>query len=119
MSTAQPSCVAGATEAPLRTETIDHNFVRAVRSFGDRDALIVQHQGIRWSYEHLHQRIDELARGLLANGVNVGDRVAVWSPNRYEWILVQYATARIGAVMVCVNPAYRTSELEFVLRQSG
>jgi fatty-acyl-CoA synthase len=119
MSSAQPSCAAGSTDVPLLSETIDDNFVRAVRSFGDRDALVVRHQGIRWSYEHLHQRIDELARALLASGVNVGDRVAVWSPNRYEWTLVQYATARVGAVMVCINPAYRTSELEFALRQSG
>jgi fatty-acyl-CoA synthase len=119
MSSERLAYAEGATESPLLADTIDDNFLRAVRSFGERDALIVRHQGIRWTYEQLHRRVDELARSLLAVGVSVGDRVALWSPNRYEWTLVQYATARIGAVMVCINPAYRTSELEFALLQSG
>ena len=119
MSGALLSQAAGATSVPLLNETIDDNLLRAVRTFADRDALIVRHQGIRWSYEHLHQRVDDLARAMLSLGLEAGDRVALWSPNRYEWTLVQYATARIGVVLVCINPAYRTSELEFAMRQSG
>lgn len=119
MSSSQLAHAVGSTEPPLLHQTIDDNFLHAVRTYGDRDALVVRHQGISWSYEQLHQRIDEVARALIAIGVDAGDRVALWSPNRYEWTLVQYATARIGAVMVCINPAYRTSELEFALRQSG
>ena len=85
----------------------------------DREALVVRHQGVRWSYTELDAEIDRLARALLASGLAVGDRVALWAPNRYEWVLAQYATARIGVIMVCINPAYRTHELEFALNQSG
>jgi fatty-acyl-CoA synthase len=113
------SYTAGATDAPLIEDTIDANLRATVAAHGDREALVVRHQGIRWSYRELDAQVDRLARALYASGLNVGDRVALWSPNRYEWVLAQYATARIGVIMVCINPAYRTHELEFALNQSG
>ena len=113
------SYTAGPTDAPLIEETIDANFRATVTAHPDREALVVRHQGVRWSYTELDAEIDRLARALLASGLAVGDRVALWAPNRYEWVLAQYATARIGAIMVCINPAYRTHELEFALNQSG
>jgi len=113
------SYTAGPTDAPLIEETIDANFRATVSAHPDREALVVRHQGVRWSYTELDAEIDRVARALLASGLAVGDRVALWSPNRYEWVLAQYATARIGVIMVCINPAYRTHELEFALNQSG
>lgn len=113
------SYTAGPTDPPLIEETIDANFRATVAAHPDREALVVRHQGVRWSYTELDAEIDRLARALLASGLAVGDRVALWSPNRYEWVLAQYATARIGVIMVCINPAYRTHELEFALNQSG
>ncbi|MCP3913085.1 MAG: AMP-binding protein [Actinomycetia bacterium] len=113
------SYTAGVTDVALIEDTIDANFRRSVARFSDREALVVRHQDIRWTYAELDQKIDELARALAAHGLEVGDRVGLWAPNRYEWTLVQYATARLGVVMVCINPAYRTSELEFALNQSG
>lgn len=113
------SYTAGPTDAPIIEETIDANFRATVAAHPDREALVVRHQGVRWSYTELDAEIDRLARALLASGLAVGDRVALWSPNRYEWVLAQYATARIGVIMVCINPAYRTHELEFALNQSG
>ena len=113
------SYTAGPTDAPLIEETIDANFRATVAAHPDREALVVRHQGVRWSYTELDAEIDRLARALLASGLAAGDRVALWAPNRYEWVLAQYATARIGVIMVCINPAYRTHELEFALNQSG
>jgi len=113
------SYTAGPTDAPLIEETIDANFRATVTAHPDREALVVRHQGVRWSYTELDAEIDRLARALSASGLAVGDRVALWAPNRYEWVLAQYATARIGVIMVCINPAYRTHELEFALNQSG
>ncbi len=113
------SLASGSTDIALIEETIDANFQRTVKLWGDRDAIVVRHQNIRWTYKELDARIEEVARGLIAAGIEHGDRVALWSPNRIEWVLVQYATARIGAIMVCVNPAYRTVELKYVLQQSG
>jgi fatty-acyl-CoA synthase len=113
------SYAAGPTTAPLLDRTIDADFRRAVELHSDREALVVRHQGIRWTYAELDAHVDQLARALMASGLSIGDRVGLWSPNRYEWVLVQYATARIGAIMVCINPAYRTHELEFALNQSG
>ena len=110
---------AGTTDVPLIEDTIDANLRATVAAHSDREALVVRHQGIRWSYQELDAQVDHLARALYASGLNVGDRVALWSPNRYEWVLAQYATARIGVIMVCINPAYRTHELEFALNQSG
>src|SRR5205807_3825867 len=85
----------------------------------DRDALVVAHQNRRFTYRELIEECERTARGLLARGVHKGERVGIGSPNRYEWVITQYATAAIGAILVNINPAYRTSELEFVLNQSG
>ncbi len=109
--------LAGPTTPPLLNETIGRAFDATTERFPDRDGLIVRHQGIRWSYREYRQRVDELARGLLALGIEPGDRVGIWAPNCYQWCLTQYATAKIGAIMVCINPAYRVYELEFALNK--
>jgi fatty-acyl-CoA synthase len=104
---------------PLIGDTIGENFDATAARHADRDALIDIPAGKRWTYAELKRDVDALALGLLAEGIVKGDRVGIWSPNRAEWTLVQYATAKIGAILVNINPAYRTSELEFVLNQSG
>ena len=109
----------GASQVPLLGETIGENLDRTVTSFPDRDAVISVHQGIRLTYADLHAAVEELARGLLALGIEPGERVGIWSPNNAEWAILQYATAKAGAILVNVNPAYRTSELAYALRQSG
>jgi fatty-acyl-CoA synthase len=109
----------GAGAAALLGETIGENLDRTVARFGDREALVSVHQGLRLTYSELGDAVDRLARGLLASGVRPGDRLGIWSPNCAEWVLVQYATATAGIVLVNVNPAYRTSELSFALAQSG
>jgi fatty-acyl-CoA synthase len=114
-----PSYVHGASDVPLLGETIGENLRRTAERFPDREALVVPYQGYRATYRQLWEQTGLVAQGLLARGVKKGDRVGIWSPNRYEWVLVQYATARIGAILVNVNPAYRTHELEHVLKQSG
>ena len=110
---------AGPTDVPLLDETIGANLARTVARFGDREALVVPYQDIRYTYSEFDAAVDVVARGLLAEGIAKGDRVGMWSPNNAEWVLVQYATAKIGAILVNINPAYRTSELEYALRQSG
>ena len=119
MSGLEQSQAAGATDVPLLEETIGVNLERTVAAYPDREALVCRHQGLRYTYAELNDAVDELARGLLAIGIERGDRVGIWSPNRAEWVLTQFATAKIGAILVNVNPAYRTSELEYALRQSG
>jgi fatty-acyl-CoA synthase len=104
---------------PLIGDTIGENFDATAARHADRDALIDIPAGKRWTYAELKRDVDALALGLLAEGIVKGDRVGIWSPNRAEWTLVQYATAKIGAILVNINPAYRTTELEFVLNQSG
>ncbi|MEU6866848.1 AMP-binding protein [Streptomyces sp. NPDC046876] len=116
---AASSYASGACEVPLLGDTIGENLDRTVRRFPDRDALVEVATGRRWTYAQFAADVDALALGLLGLGIAQGDRVGIWSPNRAEWTLVQYATARIGAVLVTVNPAYRAHELEYVLRQSG
>ena len=113
------SYVHGASETPLLGETIFQNLRRTAERHGDREALVVAHQGHRSTYRELVAECELVGRGLLARGVRRGDRVGIWSPNRYEWVITQYATAAIGAILVNINPAYRTSELEYVLNQSG
>lgn len=115
----QPSYASGPTDVALIEQTLDANFKSTVGRWPDRDAIVVRHQNIRWTYRELDEQIERVARGLIAAGIETGDRVALWSPNRIEWVLIQYATARIGAIMVCVNPAYRPVELTYVLKQSG
>jgi fatty-acyl-CoA synthase len=114
-----PAYAHGASPVPLLGETIGANLERTVREHPDRPALISRHQGLRYTYAEYDAEVDGVARALMASGIEQGDRVGLWSPNRAEWALVQYATAKIGAVLVNVNPAYRTHELEYALRQSG
>ena len=116
---AEKSYTSAISDTPLLGDTIGENLDAAVRRFPDRPALVDVPAGRRWSYAELAADVDALALGLLAAGVTVGDRVGIWAPNCAEWVLTQYATAKIGAILVNINPAYRTSELEFVLNQSG
>jgi len=109
----------GACDVVLLGETIGANLARTVARVPDRDALVDVPSGRRWTYTELAAEVDTLARALLALGVAKGDRVGIWAPNLPEWVFVQYATARIGAILVNINPAYRTSELAYVLRQAG
>jgi len=109
----------GACDIPLLGETIGDNFERAVAEHGDREALVSCHQGVRYTYAELDGAVNRVAGGLLAMGIEKGDRVGIWSPNCAEWVLVQYATAKIGAILVNINPAYRTHELGYALKQSG
>ncbi|MEV8147880.1 AMP-binding protein [Arthrobacter sp. NPDC080073] len=118
------SYTAGDTDVPLLEETIGANFERIAAQFPLRDALIEAavvpgDEARRWSYEKLNDDVDRLARALLATGVAKGDRVGIWSPNCAEWTILQYATAKVGAILVNVNPAYRSHELEFVVLQNG
>ncbi|MFB6774519.1 linear/branched/unsaturated fatty acid:CoA ligase LbuL [Streptomyces sp. NPDC048232] len=117
--TPPPSYAHGTSTTPLLGDTIGANLGRAVAAHPDREALVDVPSGRRWTYAEFGAAVDEVARGLLAKGVAQGDRVGIWAVNCPEWVLVQYATARIGAVMVNVNPAYRAHELEYVLQQSG
>jgi fatty-acyl-CoA synthase len=115
---------AGDTDVPLLDETIGENFERMVAKFPFHDALIEAapvpgEDARRWSYTKLNDDVDRLARALLALGVAKGERIGIWSPNCAEWTVVQLATAKIGAILVNVNPAYRSHELEFVVRQNG
>ncbi|WP_189964854.1 AMP-binding protein [Streptomyces avidinii] len=113
------SRASGSSEVPLLRETIGDNLDRTVRRFPGRDALVDVAAGRRWTYAELAADVDALALGLLDLGIVRGERVGIWAPNRAEWTLVQYATAKIGAILVTVNPAYRSHELEYVLGQSG
>jgi fatty-acyl-CoA synthase len=116
---ALPSYASGTSEVPLLGDTIGDNFDRTVAAFGDRDALVDRAAGKRWTYRELAAEVDALALGLVAQGIGKGDRVGIWSPNRAEWTFLQYATAKIGAILVNINPAYRSHELEYVLNQAG
>ncbi|MFJ8928945.1 AMP-binding protein [Streptomyces sp. NPDC102364] len=109
----------GAGEAPLLGDTVGRNLRRAVEAWPDNEALVDMADGRRWTYAQFGADVGELARGLMARGIAKGDRVGIWAVNCAEWVLVQYATARIGAIMVNINPAYRAHELAFVLKQSG
>ncbi|MCF6388387.1 AMP-binding protein [Mycobacterium sp. MBM] len=110
---------AGPTDVPIIEDTIGANFEATAAEHPDIEALVDVAQGLRWTYRELNDEIDVVARGLLGRGIAKGDRVGIWSPNRAEWTIVQYACAKIGATLVNVNPAYRTHELGYVLNQSG
>jgi fatty-acyl-CoA synthase len=114
----QLSYVHGDSSIPLLGETIGENLKKTVEKFPKNDALICSHQNYRATYEEFYEQTSQVAKAILHLGAKPGDRVGVWSPNRYEWVLLQYATARIGVILVNINPAYRTSELIFVLNQS-
>ncbi len=118
-ATTAESYARGRESTPLLEETIGGNLDRTVERFSDRDALVDCQQDLRLSYAELGAAVTQLARGLIAAGFERGDRVGIWSPNRAEWTLVQYATAKLGMILVNINPAYRTSELEYALGQSG
>ncbi|WP_250005990.1 AMP-binding protein [Actinoplanes sp. M2I2] len=113
------SYASGVSELPLLGETIGANLERTVARFGEREALVDVAAGRRWTYAELDADVNRLARGLLARGIGKGDRVGIWAPNCAEWVITQYATAKIGAILVNVNPAYRTHELRYVVEQSG
>jgi fatty-acyl-CoA synthase len=113
------SHVKGSTARPLIEATIPGFMAEVRRRHGDRLAAVFTQSGERWSYHDLMRRVDRLAAGLLSIGVYKGDRVGIWSPNRPEWVLAQFATARIGAILVNINPSYQTGELEYALRQAG
>ena len=113
------SYASGPSSAPLLGETIGDNLDRVAAAHPDVECLVSRHQGLRYTYAEFVAAVDECARAFLALGVARGDRVGIWSPNRAEWALVQYATAKVGAILVNMNPAYRTSEVEYALRQSG
>ncbi len=113
------SHIKGKAEVPLLKETIAANLQRTVAAFPAQDAIVSHWQKYRISYLELWEETSKVAKALLATGAKKGDRIAIWAMNRYEWILIQYATARIGVILVNINPAYRKSELEYVLNQSG
>lgn len=93
----------GTSDVPLLGETISQNLRRTVEKYGSRDALIVKHQGYRATYVEFWQQVQQCARGLLALNIEKGDRVGIWAPNRYEWVVIQYATAEIGAILVNIK----------------
>src|SRR5215813_275305 len=115
----QPSYVHGASATPLIGDTIGMHFDRIVERFGGRDALIVRHQQIRWTYRELKERVDAFAAGLLALGLARSDRIGIWSPNNAEWVIAQFATAKAGLILVNINPAHRITELEYALAKAG
>ena len=113
------SYVHGASNTPLLGDTIGAYFDRITAQHGTNEAIVSLHQGVRYTYDQLHAEVEHAARGLLALGVAKGDRVGIWSSNNVEWVVTQYATAKMGAILVNINPAYRTHELKYVLDQSG
>ena len=112
------SYTCGNSNIPLLGETIGENLKKTVDQFPQREALVSSHQNYRATYEEFYNQTTQVAKALVGLGLSAGDRVGVWSANRYEWVLLQYATARIGVILVNINPAYRTSELIFVINQS-
>lgn len=115
----QLSYVHGASEQPLLGTTIGDMFDRVAAALPDQDALICTHQNLHYTYQQLRVQVDQFARGLLALGLRKGDRIGIWAPNYAEWVIAQFATPKIGAILVNINPAYRTTELAYALRQSG
>ena len=107
----------GVSATPLIGETIGVHFDKAAARWGERDALIVRQQNVRWTYAELNARVDAFAAGLLALGLTPGDRIGIWSPNNSEWVITQFATAKAGLILVNINPAYRLSELDYALNK--
>jgi fatty-acyl-CoA synthase len=114
-----PSYTHGPSAGPLLGETIGENLRRTVARFGRRDALVVPHQDYRATYDELWEQVDAAARAFLAHGVGMGDRVGIWAPNRYEWVVTQLAAARVGAILVTINPAFESRELAYALQKAG
>lgn len=117
MTAIEKSYYCGASTTQIIYETIGGFFDRVAEKYPDSQALILRHQGVEWTYAELQRRVDQLAAGLLALGIVPGDRVGIWGPNSAEWVLTQLATAKLGAIMVCINPAYRVYELEYALNK--
>ena len=115
----QSSYTSGTSDIPLIGMTIGDKFDDTVERYPDREALIVRHQHIRWTYRELRDQVDLCARALIAQGCIKGDRVGIWSPNRSEWTILQLATAKVGVILVNINPSYRLHELKYALSQSG
>src|SRR5215813_733103 len=113
------SYVRGPTDVPLINETIGQHFDNVVARWPKNEALVVRHQGIRWTYSELQAHVDEFAAGLIALGLAPGDRLGIWSPNNSEWVVTQFAAAKAGLILVNINPAYRLSELEYSLNKVG
>ena len=111
------SYVHGASDVPLLGTTIGQQFDKTVEQYGERDALVVCHQHVRWTYSQLKEKVDAVALGLISLGLERGDRVGIWSPNNAEWVVTQFACAQIGLILVNINPAYRTSELKYALNK--
>jgi fatty-acyl-CoA synthase len=119
LSPAELSYVRGAVQPPLREETIGAALDEAARRWGERDAVVSVAQGIRWTFAELAAKADAVAAGLLALGLTRGERIGIWSPNNAEWVLTQFAAAKAGLILVTINPAYRSSELEYTLNKVG
>jgi fatty-acyl-CoA synthase len=119
MAKLKQSYAHGASNVPLLGETIGTHFDNTARRCGDREALVVRHQNIRWTYGELKDRVDAFAAGLLALGLGPGERIGIWSPNNAEWVITQFATAKAGLILVNINPAYRLTELEYSLNKVG
>lgn len=115
----QPSYTRGRQDKPLLAMTIGAAFDATVARFPEREALVVRHQGLRYSWRSLAEAVEVHARALMALGIQSGDRLGIWAPNCAEWCITQFASAKVGAILVNINPAYRSSELEYALRQSG
>jgi fatty-acyl-CoA synthase len=113
------SYVSGTSDVPLLGCTIGEMFDEIVAQYPDQEALVVRHQGVRYTYRQLQVEVDRCARGLMALGLQKGERIGIWSPNRAEWTITQFATSKIGAILVNINPSYRLHELEYALQQSG
>lgn len=119
MSKTLPSYTSGTAEVPLLGMTIGEMLDRTAEQFPDTEALVCLHQDIRWTYREFVEKVDEAARAFMAIGVKRGDRVGIWSPNRYEWTVTQFATAKVGAILVNINPAYGVHELQYALNLAG
>ena len=119
MGKLEKSYVCGTSAKPLLYETVGENLAKTIARWGDREALVARHQGLRWTYREFGGHVDDFAAGLLALGLNKGDRIGIWAPNCAEWAVTQYAAARAGLILVNVNPAYRRSELEYALNLVG
>lgn len=113
------SYVCGTSQQPLIYQTIGDAFAQAVEQWADKEAIVVRHQDIRWSYRQLGEAVDAFAAGLLALDLEPGDRIGIWSPNNIEWVITQFATARAGLILVNINPAYRKAELSYTLNKVG
>jgi len=119
MSKTLPSYTSGIAEKPLLGMTIGDMLDRTAQQFPDNEALVCLHQDIRWTYKEFVDKVNEAARAFMAIGVKRGDRVGIWSPNRYEWTVTQFATAKVGAILVNINPAYGVHELKYAMNLAG